>query len=52
MRLLVEGAEAVLTTCERHADWLRGYVEEDAGVRLVDTVSENSSQGTIGPEPA
>jgi hypothetical protein len=36
IRLLVDGYDAVLPMCQRHADWLCTYVEEDANVRLVD----------------
>ena len=39
LRLLVDGSSSVLPTCERHAQWLRSYAEEDAGVRLVDQAS-------------
>lgn len=50
LRLLVDGSSSVLPTCERHAEWLRAYVEEDADVRLVDKVSptrplDDSRQG-------
>jgi hypothetical protein len=33
--LLVDGSESVVPTCAGHAEWVRGYVEEDAAVRLV-----------------
>ena len=39
LRLLVDGSSSVLPTCERHAEWLRAYVEEDADVRLLDQAS-------------
>ena len=39
LRLLVDGSSSVLPTCERHAEWLRAYAEEDADVRLVDQAS-------------
>lgn len=50
LRLLVDGSSSVLPACERHAEWLRAYVEEDADVRLVDKVSptrplDDSRQG-------
>jgi hypothetical protein len=35
VRLSVEGSESVVPTCQGHAAWLLGYVEEDPGVRLV-----------------
>ena len=39
LRLLVDGSSSVLPTCERHAEWLRNYTEEDAEVRLLDRAS-------------
>ena len=39
LRMLVDGSSSVLPTCQRHAEWLRAYAEEDADVRLVDQVS-------------
>jgi hypothetical protein len=50
LRLLVDGSSSVLPTCERHAEWLRAYVEEDADVRLLDQASptlplDDSRQG-------
>jgi hypothetical protein len=44
LRLLVDGYDAVLTTCRSHADWLGAYVEEDANVRLVDRVPEATEE--------
>jgi hypothetical protein len=38
LQLLVEGNESVLVTCDRHADWVRGYVDEDAAVQVTDDV--------------
>jgi hypothetical protein len=35
VRLTVEGSESVVPTCQDHAAWLLGYVEEDPAVRLV-----------------
>ena len=35
LRLLIDGYDAILPMCERHAHWLDAYVEEDAKVRLV-----------------
>jgi len=35
MRLFIDGYDAVLPMCQRHAHWLDSYVEEDADVRLV-----------------
>jgi hypothetical protein len=43
--MLVDGEEAVMATCELHAQWLQGYVEEDAGVRVLDVVPEDA-EGT------
>ena len=37
MRLLVEKDESMLAACDRHADWLRRYVQEDDAVQVVDT---------------
>ena len=34
LRLLVDGSSSVLPACERHAEWLRSYAEEDAGYGL------------------
>jgi hypothetical protein len=34
LQLLVEGDESVLVTCDRHADWVRAYVDEDAAVQV------------------
>jgi hypothetical protein len=34
VRLLVEGCEAVVPTCEGHTRWLRSYAEEDAAVQV------------------
>lgn len=50
LRLLVDGSSSVLPACERHAEWLRSYAEEDAGVRLVDQAAptpplDDSRQG-------
>jgi hypothetical protein len=38
--MLVDGQESVMATCQSHAQWLQGYVEEDAGVRVLDVVPE------------
>ena len=35
LALLVEEEESILAACERHADWLRGYVREDDAVRVM-----------------
>jgi hypothetical protein len=32
----VEGEESILAACDRHADWLRGYVQEDDAVQVID----------------
>jgi hypothetical protein len=40
LRLVVEGHESAVLTCARHADWMRGYVDEDAAVRLVGEIDE------------
>ena len=47
--LLVDGSESVVPTCRRHAEWVRGYVEEDAAVRLVDELPERRSPATLLP---
>lgn len=39
LRMDVDGSESELVTCHLHADWLRGYVQEDAAVHLVGEVS-------------
>lgn len=41
LRLLVDGAEAVMRTCRPHADWLRTFAQADPGTFL-DQVSEGS----------
>jgi hypothetical protein len=46
LRLLVDGRESEVPTCPRHAKWVRGYVEEDAAVRLVHEVPGRSSPTT------
>ena len=35
LRLLIDGHDVVLPMCQRHAQWLDAYVEEDAKVWLV-----------------
>ena len=51
LRLLVDGSSSVLPTCQRHADWLRAYAEEDDDVRFVDQASPtrplDDSQQTV-----
>ena len=37
--LRVDGSESVMSICQRHVAWLRGYVDEDPAVRIVDEVS-------------
>ena len=44
LRLVVDGHDAALTMCHRHAHWLCAYVEEDANVRLVDRPSEATQE--------
>jgi hypothetical protein len=39
LRLLVDGAEAVMRTCRPHADWLRTFAQGDPSTFL-DQVSE------------
>jgi len=39
--LLVDGRESVVAVCRDHADWLRDYVDEDAGVELLPDVAED-----------
>ena len=36
LELLVDEEESLLATCDRHADWLRGYVQEDDAVQVID----------------
>lgn len=36
LQLLVEEEESMLAACDRHADWLRRYVQEDDAVQVVD----------------
>ena len=36
LELLVEGEESTLAACDRHADWLRGYGQEDDAVQVID----------------
>lgn len=36
LQLLVEEEESMLPACDRHADWLRRYVQEDDAVQVVD----------------
>jgi len=43
--LLVDDQESVLVACDRHADWLRGYVQEDDAVRLIDVLPLVSNGG-------
>ena len=33
--LLVGEEESILAACDRHADWLRGYVQEDHAVQVI-----------------
>jgi hypothetical protein len=51
LRLLVDGSSSVLPTCQRHAEWLRAYAEEDDDVRFVDQASAtrplDDSQQTV-----
>ena len=35
LRLVIDGHDAVLPMCQRHAQWLCAYVDEDFNVRLV-----------------
>jgi hypothetical protein len=46
LRLVVDGYDAVLPLCRRHAHWLRSYVEEDVNVRLVDRLPETTQEPT------
>jgi hypothetical protein len=46
LRLLVDGLESTLPTCRRHADWFRGYVEEDACVQLLAQLPETPQSPT------
>jgi hypothetical protein len=36
LELLVEEEASILAACDRHADWLRGYVQEDGAVQFID----------------
>ena len=49
LRLMVDGSESVVPTCPRHADWVRGYVEEDAAVQLVHEFPERRPPGPLLP---
>jgi hypothetical protein len=44
LRLLMDGSATVMPTCQRHTDWLCGYVEEDPGVQLVAASIEQPRQ--------
>ena len=44
LRLLVDGYDAVLPMCQRHAHWLDTYAEEDADVRLVGRLPEATQE--------
>ena len=45
----VDGCDLVLPTCERHADWLASYTQDDAEVSLVDRMPPPRSPGEFGP---
>jgi hypothetical protein len=51
LRLLVEGDESVLVTCDRHADWMRACADEDAAVQFTGDVpgvpGERSTTGDM-----
>ena len=47
--LVVDGCDLVLPTCERHADWLASYTQDDAEVSLVDRMPPPRSPGEFGP---
>lgn len=55
LRLLIDGYEALLPMCQRHAHWLDAYAEEDADVRLVgrlpkatrELVAEDGATGQV-----
>ena len=49
LRMLVDGQEAEMATCQSHAHWLREYVEEDAVVHLLDVI-RHDGQPTVGSE--
>jgi hypothetical protein len=42
LRLVVEGSDTVISACERHAEWLQNYEDEDAQVSVVDTSSADA----------
>ena len=44
LQLLVEEDASVLAACDRHADWLRRYVQEDDAVRVVDEVPQGPAE--------
>jgi hypothetical protein len=43
-QVLVEGRRSVVRACQRHADWLRVYVEQDPYVRLIGEIFETTER--------
>jgi hypothetical protein len=46
LRLIVDGNDAVLPMCRRHAHWLDAYAVEDADVRLVGRLPKATQEPT------
>jgi hypothetical protein len=46
LRLVVDGSDSVLPACQRHAEWLRVFSEEDADVRIVDRAPQATTADT------
>ena len=44
LKLLVDEDASMLAACDRHADWLRRYVQEDDAVRVVDEVPQGPAE--------
>ena len=47
LRLLVDGCDSVVPTCQHHAHWLRSYADEDDAVLLVDEAPERPSPSFV-----
>jgi hypothetical protein len=43
--LKVDGCDLALPTCQRHADWLARYTQDDAAMSLVDRMLTGSMPG-------
>jgi len=46
LRLLVEEEESILAACDRHAEWLRDYVQEDGAVLVLDEMPVVPEEGS------